>query len=599
MPGYSVLTNPSAASAVLNLNKTLTALNTTQERINTGLRVGRARDDASTFAIALGMRSDIGGFRAVRENLSLGQSTLGVASTAGDSIAEQISIIKSKVVQAANNTQGRQLIQEDIDKAVQQIRSITTAATFSGINLINGDEANIGQSFTVISSLDRDSVGDLTLGTVDVAYEDLSVDNTGRGLYDLTQVDVTQGRVSSTSQSFADGEIRTANIDMDDGSTLAAGDTVTVSYIDANGDQQDLVFTAIDSTTNSGGPFDFGATDGAATFDADNASANLAAAINALSQSGGPLADLGITAVDAGGATGQTSIELEGPGAVGQIVGFSASTAAAGDLVTTTTEAQVGIAQLDLQINEPLQAGDEIKLTVNNGINDTLITLVVGEKGAAENTSGELIDGTVNKFVLAYDEVVENTATGVVRTPEEIATVIAGLMDGSTAAVDPTVNDDDAGNLQFVLNNAVTSGVFSGAGNPDFNVQVVGDSVRIIDLKVNGPAQASQLVGFEGNAVTGTSLNFEQMLQQIDAAEDHLKQVVGRIGAAEKRIESQSVFIDNLVKAINDGVGTLVDADMSEESARFQALQVQQQLGLQALSIANAQPQAILSLFGG
>ena len=57
--------------------------------------------------------------------------------------------------------------------------------------------------------------------------------------------------------------------------------------------------------------------------------------------------------------------------------------------------------------------------------------------------------------------------------------------------------------------------------------------------------------------------------------------------------------MESLIKAMNDGVGTLVDANMAEESARFQALQVQQQLGLQALSIANSNPQAILSLFQG
>ncbi|MEO9615939.1 MAG: flagellin, partial [Nitratireductor sp.] len=59
----------------------------------------------------------------------------------------------------------------------------------------------------------------------------------------------------------------------------------------------------------------------------------------------------------------------------------------------------------------------------------------------------------------------------------------------------------------------------------------------------------------------------------------------------------QSEFVGNLMDTIDRGVGTLVDADMNKESTRLQALQVQQQLGIQALSMANSNSQSILSLF--
>ena len=68
-------------------------------------------------------------------------------------------------------------------------------------------------------------------------------------------------------------------------------------------------------------------------------------------------------------------------------------------------------------------------------------------------------------------------------------------------------------------------------------------------------------------------------------------------GAAQKRIDIQTDFVGKLSDALTSGIGTLVDADMEEASARLQALQVQQQLGIQALSIANQQPQNLLSLF--
>jgi flagellin len=71
------------------------------------------------------------------------------------------------------------------------------------------------------------------------------------------------------------------------------------------------------------------------------------------------------------------------------------------------------------------------------------------------------------------------------------------------------------------------------------------------------------------------------------------------LGASAKRLDDQSNFVSKLTDAMKSGIGALVDTDMEETSARLQALQVQQQLSTQSLSIANQAPQAILSLFRG
>ncbi|TIW18165.1 MAG: flagellin, partial [Mesorhizobium sp.] len=71
------------------------------------------------------------------------------------------------------------------------------------------------------------------------------------------------------------------------------------------------------------------------------------------------------------------------------------------------------------------------------------------------------------------------------------------------------------------------------------------------------------------------------------------------LGAAKSSIDLQKTFTSSLMDSIDRGVGQLVDADMNKESTRLQALQVQQQLGVQALSIANGSSQSILSLFRG
>ena len=79
--------------------------------------------------------------------------------------------------------------------------------------------------------------------------------------------------------------------------------------------------------------------------------------------------------------------------------------------------------------------------------------------------------------------------------------------------------------------------------------------------------------------------------------EDQLLKRMAALGAESKRIDQHLVFVSKLADTLETGVGNLVDADLAKESARLQALQVQQQLGAQALSIANQAPQVILSLF--
>ena len=92
------------------------------------------------------------------------------------------------------------------------------------------------------------------------------------------------------------------------------------------------------------------------------------------------------------------------------------------------------------------------------------------------------------------------------------------------------------------------------------------------------------------SGVAAALSNIETMIDTtIDAA--------AAFGSSQGRIESQSSFISQLTDSLKSGIGALVDADMEETSARLQALQVQQQLGVQSLSIANQSPQTILSLF--
>jgi flagellin len=102
---------------------------------------------------------------------------------------------------------------------------------------------------------------------------------------------------------------------------------------------------------------------------------------------------------------------------------------------------------------------------------------------------------------------------------------------------------------------------------------------------------AIALTGAEDNAA------IQAHLDTIETALADMATAAATLGSAKSRVDMQNDFVSKLSDAIDRGVGQLVDADMEKESARLSALQVQQQLGIQALSIANSNTQNILSLF--
>ena len=95
----------------------------------------------------------------------------------------------------------------------------------------------------------------------------------------------------------------------------------------------------------------------------------------------------------------------------------------------------------------------------------------------------------------------------------------------------------------------------------------------------------------------GTATIATTVMARVNASLAAVNAALGDIGAQAKQIESHNKFVSKLTDVLTQGVGNLVDADLAKESARLQALQVQQQLGAQSLSIANSAPQIVLSLF--
>jgi flagellin len=115
-------------------------------------------------------------------------------------------------------------------------------------------------------------------------------------------------------------------------------------------------------------------------------------------------------------------------------------------------------------------------------------------------------------------------------------------------------------------------------------------------------AAANQAVStLDISTLTDSATDLEQlnaMTQMVDKAIGNMTTAASDLGAGKSRVGLQQSFVSALKDSIDKGISALVDADMNSESTKLQALQVQQQLGVQSLSIANQSSQAILKLFG-
>jgi flagellin len=99
------------------------------------------------------------------------------------------------------------------------------------------------------------------------------------------------------------------------------------------------------------------------------------------------------------------------------------------------------------------------------------------------------------------------------------------------------------------------------------------------------------------NVSTATSGDLQNMLTDVQTALTSIETAASTLGATQTNLTDQQNFVSNLSDSLTSGVGALVDADMNEASTKISALQVQQQLGVQALAIANSNTQMILRLF--
>jgi len=440
----SILTNNSAMVALQTLQSVNSNLAKTQDVISTGKQVSSSKDNAAVFAISKVMESDVSGFKAISDSLSLGESTVAVGRQAAETVTDLLNQVKGKIVAAQEENVDRGKIQTDIDALTKQIGSVVGAAQFNGLNLVNGSNTD---PVNILSSLDRDASGNVTAGQIEVGRQNLSV------------------------------------------TTPVAAQTFGNTDLTATADAEALIDSAGSTTINDdSAPIDGGTSNASI---ANNS--NEVITIGQVSEGDSFQIDLGNVPVNVAGggtATGERTFQY----------------------VASATDGTADVAQnLTNQISAFFEAATESSLALSATVSGNQITITNGDGG----TSNANLDIGLRAQT--------------------------GGVPGSSAA---------SGGLGALQN---------------------------VDVTTNSGA-------------TGALNAIEGLIQKsVDAA--------AAFGSVESRISTQSDFVGKLTDSLTAGIGSLVDANMEEASARLQALQVQQQLATQSLSIANQAPQAILSLF--
>ena len=155
--------------------------------------------------------------------------------------------------------------------------------------------------------------------------------------------------------------------------------------------------------------------------------------------------------------------------------------------------------------------------------------------------------------------------------------------------------------ITTIVNNAVFNNfnLVDGSVTSGITALASSDGSRHITVQSENLTLSGGIVLFGATASISTQASASAMIATIESSMTNVNSALARLSSGEKKFSIQADFVSKLSDTLSSGIGNLVDADMASESAKLTALQTKQQLGVQALSIANTSPQIILSLFKG
>lgn len=584
----SILTNRSSMAALQTLRSVGGDLEEQQRRVSSGLRVGSASDNAAYWSISTTMKSDSGAISAVADALEIGGAKVDVAYAGMESVVNVLSEFKAKLVTSKEAGVDPAKIQGDLDQLKKQVISISTSSSFAGQNWLSTDIPDMfdeaAHTTSVVSSFAREPGGSVSVNHIDVPLLGVSLFNsTGGGLLQADPRDLKtigglrfaydEGQMSTYSLRNASG-YRPSDFRFDFSTPMVfePGDRISFEVVvDA-----DNPADGITAPYHDGKPTQIlidegvvnsvlGRTDGTITTYKDYARVLR-------------------SVLSGSGATAVTYTRWEPPGQTKTWV----------DVEDVVGIMHNGVPGLD-------GSSMEIKDVVVNGVNVTgeMDDRAVGYGGRRSDMTLDFEPLTVFEGVvvsmdfrvdddgykpLSFDKEYVNTILGIedgrIETSDQMVAVLASLIDRDDIIVEAT----GAGTISVRTDPLVDrkSGHRSGIGFYGISVNIEPiPTMNFLDIDI-----------VKNPGMTNTYMNY------MDTVFGRVVDAGASLGSIQNRIGLQTEFAERMMDAIASGVGRLVDADMNDASARLRALQAQQQLAVQSLQIANAEPESFLALFG-
>jgi flagellin len=258
------------------------------------------------------------------------------------------------------------------------------------------------------------------------------------------------------------------------------------------------------------------------------------------------------------------------------------------------------------------RAKDTVQNHVSTGLRVT---------GAVEDASNFAIAQGIRAEIHAIDAVIQglNNAKGVAQVGIAGATAVSNLMIDIRKKMTEGANEGNTTQQQQILQNDyedMLAQMRQILENSTFNGQNILIEVAIpFNLAVGTVNDIDVLSNVDGGTLTlrgqridvgyaqlvnediSTAANAQTALTVWDTVMEDIGQALGQLGADARALNLQTVFLETQRDAVTEGLGNIVDADMARDSARLTALQVQEQLAVQTLAVANQRPQTVLGLF--
>ena len=200
----------------------------------------------------------------------------------------------------------------------------------------------------------------------------------------------------------------------------------------------------------------------------------------------------------------------------------------------------------------------------------------------------------------------QSTVEVAISAGESISDLLLQMKEKALAAADSGLNtasrtalNDEFLSLRAQITKAVTNAEFNGINvikQAGLNIRALANADATSVITVVAQTLTLTALSIATSSISTAALATSAILL-VNAAITEVSSKLSKLGTGAKALGSHLTFVDKLQDTIDAGIGNLVDADLAKESARLQSLQTKQQLGIQALSIANQAPQIILGLF--